>query len=215
MIKLICILSKLLKGNQDCIEIIYNKKKLIEKNEILLFHLLNGLKNMMLYSYSIFTININDTYYYHLTDGPTSPVKYIEEVTGENRIQRYQLHHIDEKIHDGFIKSFQLIKIKDIWNYSYESELENDKRYHMNIIISSIGKKGLIKVREFSDYGVTDGPYYFREAKLKEKINAIKYIIKKHGIFYLDLVQMEYDVNDLYTAIILRSDGSVESILGG
>ena len=128
MIKLICILSKLLKGNLDCIEIIYNKKKLIEKNEILLFHLLNGLKNMMLYSYSIFTININDTYYYHLTDGPTSPVKYIEEVTGEDRIQSYQLHHIDEKIHDGFIKSFQLIKIKDIWNYSYESELENDKR---------------------------------------------------------------------------------------
>ena len=48
MIKLLCILSRLLEGNRDCIEIIYNKTKNVEKNEIIQYYLLNGLKNNIL-----------------------------------------------------------------------------------------------------------------------------------------------------------------------
>ena len=45
MINILCVLSQLLDGNRDCIEMIYKKKKLIEKNETLQYYLLNGLEN--------------------------------------------------------------------------------------------------------------------------------------------------------------------------
>ena len=63
MIKILCILSQLLQGNQDCIEIIYRKKKLIENNETIQYYLLNGLENEMIYSYSIYYFKNKNEYY--------------------------------------------------------------------------------------------------------------------------------------------------------
>ena len=54
-VKILSYLSKMLNGNIDLIEFIYQKKKIIEMNENLLYYLLLGLQTEKLYSYTIFS----------------------------------------------------------------------------------------------------------------------------------------------------------------
>ena len=56
-VKILSYLSKMLNGNIDLIEFIYQKKKIIEMNENLLYYLLLGLQTEKLYSYTIFSID--------------------------------------------------------------------------------------------------------------------------------------------------------------
>jgi hypothetical protein len=56
---------------------------------------------------------------------------------------------------------------------------------------------------------------YFREATIKEKTRAINEIFRKYGIIYLDLIRIEYEMNDILHSVILTEDGELESIMGG
>ena len=216
MIKILCILSKLLNGNPDLIEMIYKKKILIEKNETILYYLFNGLENDMLYSYSIFTINVkgdSKKYEYFLTDGPEKPMDFIHEVTGKDRIDQF---NTGEVMHNGFINSFMINKVHDSWKCYSEKELKKDKKFAIKTLLKCMTMEGFIKVKGFNGFGAAGAgdPFTFREANIKEKTRALNYILKKHGIIYLNLIQIEYSTDGGYEAIILRENGTVESIMG-
>ena len=53
VLNILCSLSTVLCGNIDLIEYIYRKKKMIEKNETMLYYLFIGLQSGKIYSYTI------------------------------------------------------------------------------------------------------------------------------------------------------------------
>jgi hypothetical protein len=218
MLQTLCTLSHFLKGNTDCIEIIINKKKIIEKNETLIYHMTNGLRQNYLTSYSTFSIILNGEKHYELRNAdPTPRGNFIIEETIYDTFNKIKK---DKEIYNGFFSTVQVNHIEKIWNYSSNEELKKDKRFCLKIVIECIGLSGFVKVKEvprgtayldLRSWGLN----YFREATLKEKMKVINLILRIHGIIYLDLIKTEYKQGDILHAIILTNEGRVESIMGG
>lgn len=214
MINLLCVLSQLLNGNIDCIELIYKKTKLIEKNENIQYYLLNGLKNDMLYTYNISSFK-NE---YSLSISNEIPKQFSNIIKGEDRISELKT---DEYITDGFLSTFFLKKCQYYWRENIGRNnnvlvLKNDIRYCNHVLINCLNIEGFIKIRKYHNYESLDHNLYhvFEEPSLKQKINALNYIKKRYSIIYLNMLKDEFLNNDIYDAIILRIDGKVESILG-
>ena len=215
MIQILCILSQLLQGNQDCIEIIYRKKKLIENNETMQYYLLNGLENEMLYTYSIYYFKNKNEYY--LTTNDEIPENFSHSVKGDQRILELKT---DENITKEFLSTFLLHQCQQYWirNIGWNNDLlKYDTRFCNHVLINCLNIEGFI--RTGTPYNQSGFPEYemyriFIEPTLREKINALNYVYKKHGIIYLDMLKDEFLNLDIYVAIILREDGSVESIMG-
>ena len=74
---------------------------------------------------------------------------------------------------------------------------------------------GFIQTRCNYDAGITGDIAFFHEATIKEKTHALNYIHKKYGYLFLHMIKKEYEMNDLYVGVILRDNGTVESIMGG
>jgi len=201
------ILSGLLNGNQDCIDMIMKKKNMIEQNETLFYHIINGLQMYYLYSYTTIIFNSNGKVYYELITNNKKPRNYIEEITIYDKIESFPK---DKELYNGFFDTIVLNKIDDVWNYSLSNDLKEDNRFCTKVLIGCIGLNGFILVRETSE-----PQWYLREATLKEKIRALHVIVEKYSIGYLDLIKIEYEMNDILHAIILTNEGYVESIMGG
>jgi hypothetical protein len=209
MLQTLCTLSHFLKGNADCMEIIITKKKIIEKNETLIYHMTNGLRQNYLTSYSTFSIILNGKKQYVLKKA--DPVPRGNFIIEETIYDTFNKIKKDKEIYNGFFSTVQVNHIKRKWNYLSNEELKKDKRFCLNIVIECIGLIGFVKVKEVCHWGLN----YFREARLKEKIKAMNLILRIHGIIYLDLIKTEYKQYDILYAIILTSDGGIDSIMGG
>ena len=216
MIQILCILSQLLQGNRDCIEIIYRKKKLIEKNETMQYHLLNGLENEMLYTYSIYYFKNKNEYY--LTTNDEIPENFSHYVKGDQRILELRT---DESITKEFLSTFLLHQCQQYWirNIGWNNDLlKYDIRFCNHVLINCLNIDGFIRIgTPYNHSGFPEYEIYrvFIEPTLREKIIALNDVYKKHGIIYLDMLKDEFLNLDIYVAIILREDGSVESIMGG
>ena len=210
MLQTLCTLSKLLNGNTDCMEIIMTKKKMIEKNETLFYHMTNGLVKNYLNSYTTFSIILNGKTHYELKREPfVPPENYIEE---ETIYERFDKLPKDKEIYNGFFSTVTLNNIRNTWNYSVNYELKYDSRFCNKVVIECICLTGFVVVRQ---YGFDGSVSWCREATLTEKIKAINLIVRVHGILYLDLIKIEYEQHEILYAIILTTDGHVASILGG
>lgn len=216
MINILCILSQLLDGNRDCIEMIYKKKKLIEKNETLQYYLLNGLENEMLYSYDIYFFKNKNEYY--LTENDKEPENFSHVVKGDDRILQLKT---DEDITDEFLSTFSLYQCQQSWIQHLRwnnNLLKSDTRFCNHVMINCINLEGFIRIG--GTYNNTGFPEYeiyriFEHPNIKQKINALNFVYKEFGIIYLDMLKDEFSNNDIYVAIIVRDDGLVESIMGG
>lgn len=216
MINILCVLSQLLDGNRDCIEMIYKKKKLIEKNETLQYYLLNGLENEMLYSYDIYFFKNKNEFY--LTANDKEPDNYAHVVKGDDRILQLKT---DEDITDEFLSTFSLYQCQQSWiqNLRWNNNLlKSDTRFCNHVMINCINLEGFIRIG--GTYNNTGFPEYeiyriFENPNIKQKINALNFVYKEFGIIYLDMLKDEFSNNDIYVAIIVRDDGLVESIMGG
>jgi len=215
MIQKLCILSHLLDGNRDCIELIYKKTKFIEKNETLQYYLLNSLEHEMLYSLNLYSfINKNE---YYLTNCGDTPEEYSEVLNAYDRVLQLKT---DEDINDEFLSTFMLYQCQKYWvrNIGLNNDLlKHDTRFCNHVMINCLKLDGFIRIgTSYNESGFPEYEMYrvFEEATLKQKINAINFVHKKHGIIYLDMLKDEFSNNDIYVAIILRKDGSIESIMG-
>lgn len=215
MIQQLCILSKLLQGNRDCIELIYKKTKLIEKNETLQYYLLNSLEHEMLYSLNLYSfINKNE---YYLTNCGDTPEEYSDVVNTYDRVLKLKT---DEDITDKFLSTFFINQCQTLWirNIGLNNNiLKYDTRFCNHVMINCLKIDGFIRIgTSYNESGFPEYEMYrvFEEATLKQKINALNYVNKKHGIIYLNMLKDEFSNNDIYVAIILRKDGSIESIMG-
>jgi len=212
MIKRICILSRLLQGNTDCIEMIYNKTKNIEKNEIIQYYLLNGLKNNMIYTYNIYSLS-EDGNEYLVSMDDDFPHKYYDVVTGDERVNMMELY---DKTSDTFLSTFLLEQCLKKWGWIRKG-LEYDIRFCNHVMINCLNIERFILIGKESKYGFPDHEIYrtFIDPTLKQKIYALNYVKKNHGILYLNMIKDEFVDYDLYVAIVLREDGTVESVMGG
>ena len=216
MINILCVLSQLLDGNRDCIEMIYKKKKQIEKNETLQYYLLNGIENDMLYSYDIYSFKNKNEFY--LTANDKIPENYAHVVKGDDRILQLKT---DEDITDEFLSTFSLYQCQQSWIQHLRwnnNLLKSDKRFCNHVMINCINLEGFIRIG--GTYNNTGFPEYeiyriFEPPNIKQKINALNFVYKEFGIIYLDMLKDEFSNNDIYVAIIIRDDGLVESIMGG
>ena len=194
-VEILCILSELFNGNKDIIQLIYNKKTEIEKNEILFYYLVNGWEHGRIICYG--ELFLNSIFY--------------------NRSEFYKKY---QKNINSFISSFSLSKVSNFWTYQKEKELYEDKRFYMKVIMNCFYLDNFIKVRLTpSIYNSSECPNYetelFRRPTIKEKTNTINLILEKKGIFYLDLIRLEYSYGDLDHCIILNENGKVETVFGG
>lgn len=208
MIKILCILSQLLYGNRDCIEIIYKKKKLIEHNEILKYYLLNGFKNDMIYTYNIFSLKTNNEYYLSIEDDISE--KYIDVSKGEERILSLKN---DEEIHANFFKTIYLFQCLKDWSWIRKG-LNYNVRYCNHIIIKCLKLDGFIRKAKKS-YEMIDEIYReFEEPTMKEKIKSLNMIKKIHGCTYLEMIMNEFSNYDIFVCVIISENGNVESVMG-
>jgi hypothetical protein len=212
MIETLCILSQLLNGNRDCIENIYNKTKNLEKNEIIQYYLLNGLKNHMIYTYNVYSLT-EDRKEYVLSTDDEFPYKYYDVITGDERVYQMDLY---EKIPDSFLSTFFLHQCQKHWAWIRKG-LEYDIRYCNHIMINCLEIERFILIAKESSFGFPEHEIIreFKKPNIKQKTHALNFVKTKHGILYLDMIKNEFLNYDLYVAIILREDGTVESIMGG
>ena len=127
---------------------------------------------------------------------------------------------MDKDITDEFLSTFFVKPCQTLWirNIGLNNNiLKYDTRFCNHVMINSLKVDGFIRIG--SSYNESGFPEYemyrvFEEATLKQKIKALNYVNKKHGIIYLDMLKDEFSNNDIYVAIILREDGSIESIMG-
>ena len=201
------ILSSLLNGNNDCVDLIMGKTKMIEQNEALFYHVKNGIQGGILHSYTMYALNSNGEIHYDLKGNLPKPDHYINKVTIYDRINSIPW---DKEIFNGFFDTVVLNKIENVWNHYSNDQLKKDIRFCTKVLVGCLGLQGFVIVREIS------GPrMYFREATIKEKTRAINEIFRKYGIIYLDLIRIEYEMNDILHSVILTEDGELESIMGG
>ena len=206
-LKLLCILSKIFNGNTDLIEIIYRSKNMIEKNETMLYYLLNGLQRERLYSYKIFTFETSNTIIYESISSENIPDFTL--TPGLNCIENVNIYNepIQEKINDIFL----LNKIHQNWEHMITKTLKNEIQWQQKIMIESLFIPNFMFIRV--SVGVA---WWHRIPTMKEKINSLNQLVKKYGILYLDLIKEEFknNVYDYNYCILLQEDGEIESIFG-
>tara|TARA_B100000575_G_scaffold84981_1_gene67112 strand:- start:1461 stop:2114 length:654 start_codon:yes stop_codon:yes gene_type:complete len=206
-LKLLCILSKIFNGNTDLIEIIYRSKNMIEKNETMLYYLLNGLQRERLYSYKIFTFETSNTIIYESISSENIPDFTL--TPGLNCIENVNIYNepVQEKINDIFL----LNKIHQNWEHMITKTLKNEIQWQQKIMIESLFIPNFMFIR------VSTGlAWWHRIPTMKEKINSLNLLVKKYGILYLDLIKEDFKNNeyDYNYCILLQEDGEIESIFG-
>jgi hypothetical protein len=185
------------------------KKNMIEQNEALFYHVKNGIQGDFLHSYTMYSLNSNGEIHYDLELKSNSPKyeHYINKVTIYDRINSIPW---DKKIFNGFFNTVVLNKVENVWNYSSNDQLKKDNRFCTKVLLGCLGLNGFVIVREISGREI-----YFREANIKEKTRTVNEIFRNYGIIYLDLIRIEYEMNDILHAVILTEEGQIESIMGG
>ena len=167
-IEILCILNKILNGNIDIIQMIYNYKKIIEENELFFYYLMNGFK------YDLLILPKDIRIFKNLINKVS-----IEE---SNIIQEY------ENIQSEFLSLITVSKISRRWVYQKEEDLINDPRYYMKIIMGAFDLDNFIKVRNIHEVYIMECPNsninLFRKPTIKEKARTINTILEKKGIFY-------------------------------
>ena len=207
-LKLLCILSKIFNGNTDLIEIIYRSKNMIEKNETMLYYLLNGLQRERLYSYKIFTFETSNTIIYESISSENIPDFTL--TPGLNCIENVNIYNepIQEKINDIFL----LNKIHHHWEHMITKTLKNEIQWQQKIMIESLFIPNFMFIRGSEENTFNT----IRTPTMKEKINSLNQLVKKYGILYLDLIKEDFKNNeyDYNYCILLQEDGEIESIFG-
>jgi hypothetical protein len=183
------------------------KKTMMEQNESLFYHVKNGIQGDLLHSYTMYVLNSNGEIHYDLKGNLPKPGHYINKVTIYDRINSIPW---DKEIFNGFFDTVVLNKIENVWNHYSNEQLKKDIRFCTKVLVGCLGLQGFVIVREISGTRM-----YFREATIKEKTRAINEIFRKYGIIYLDLIRIEYEMNDILHSVILTEDGELESIMGG
>ena len=206
-LKLLCILSKIFNGNTDLIEIIYRSKNMIEKNETMLYYLLNGLQRERLYSYKIFTFETSNIIIYESISPENIPDFTL--TPGLNCIENVNIYNepIQEKINDIFL----LNRIHHHWEHMDTKTLKNEIQWQQKIMIESLFIPNFMFIR------VSNGlAWWHRIPTMKEKINSLNQLVKKYGILYLDLIKEDFKNNeyDYNYCVLLQEDGEIESIFG-
>tara|TARA_Y100000590_G_scaffold470481_1_gene665590 strand:- start:5968 stop:6582 length:615 start_codon:yes stop_codon:yes gene_type:complete len=185
-IDILIVLTKIFNGNRDIIQLIYNKKKEIEKNEVLFYYLMNGYQQGRLIPYE--------------TDISTLLTAYKDDI-------------------NFFLSLFSLSKVSIHWPYQKEIELFENQRFTMKVIIGCFCLDNFIKVREVPITYNLECPNtdteLFRKPTINEKTDTINTVLKKKGVFYLDLIRLEYSYGDLDHCIILNENSEIETLLGG
>ena len=208
-VKILSCLSKMLNGNIDLIEFIYQKKKIIETNENLLYYLLLGLQTEKLYSYTIFSID-NATKIIYNSIRPEDVIKegsifYSSDTNEKNKYQ------IDEKpLPKEFLNTFMLNKIHYGWDYSTDKISTRNQQWCQKIILESLFLPNFILMRR--EQGFTETP--FMKPSLKQKIKTLNKIVKFRGYLYIDLIKEEFKEGYEPLCIILDEKGDIQTIYG-
>jgi hypothetical protein len=209
--EILCILSQLLDGNRDCIELIYEKKKIIEKTEIMKYYLTTGLNNGMINTYNVFLLS-NENNEYFVTTRDDININYEDVTKGDKRIEVLEN---DKNIPNEFLSTFFINKCLKNWAWIRKG-LDYDIRYCNHVLINCIKLLGFIRVGINQKNIFPDDEIYreFRNPTLKETLYSLNYVKNKHGATYLDTIKNEFMNYDLFVCIILREDLTVESIMG-
>ena len=209
-VKILSYLSKMLNGNIDLIEFIYQKKKIIEMNENLLYYLLLGLQTEKLYSYTIFSID-NATKIIYNSIRPEDIIKEgcIFYSSDTNKKNKYRID--EEPLHKEFFKNFMLNKIHYGGN-PYPSKVPAtllNPKWCQKIILEALSLPSFISIRVI--LGITS----FKNPTLKQKIKVLNEIVEQRGYLYLDLIKEEFkEYYNSPNCIILGKNGDLESIAG-
>ena len=219
MNNILCSLSSVLRGQSDCIEIIYRKKLMIEKNEIIQYHLLNGLENRLIYGYTVCFSDFNE---YYLTTEKQRP-ENMSVISTADRVLNLKM---DEQITNEFLLTFILYQCKKDWILKSDmgrhgrQKLENDTRYCNHVLLNCLNIQGFIrmevlfpeKISMCNDYDIRR---FFKDPSLKQKIKALNFVFVKYGAVYLNMIKNEFLNYDIYVCILLKPNGEIESIMGG
>ena len=132
------ILSKIFNGNRDIIQLIYNKKKEIEENEVLFYYLINGYQHerLICYGTDIFNGLVN----------PRFPRTHSSFEHTSNLISTLLTKYKDDI--NLFLSLFSLSKVSIHWSYQREIELSENQRFIMKVIIGCFCLDTFIKVRD-------------------------------------------------------------------
>jgi len=191
------ILSKLLNGNNDLIKVIYEKKEIVEKNETLLYHLINGIQTEQLYNYNIFSLKTGDVDIY--------PSLLSEKTYINNSSTMSQDDLYNKELDQSVLDMFQIDKIHYRWNEASSESLIQDRRWNQKVIIEALSLPNFIKYRN-NDMEIIDPP-------LKKKINIINRLLKDISINYIELIKEEFKKNDIPYCILLNEDGETQMII--
>ena len=205
VINILCSLSKVLCGNRDLIEYIYRKKKMIEKNETMLYYLYIGLQSGRIYSYTIYSFRETVTILYEALPTTVIPPTSVIHTSGEKRINEYKLY--ERLIPERFLRTFMLNKIHYHWKSSPLRELKDDKQWCQKVILNALCIPNFIIIRRN-----IESNFIFEDPSLKQKIKTLHSIIQDRGILYLKLIKEEFKDGDYSFCIILKENGIIESI---
>ena len=205
IINILCSLSKVLYGNTDLIEYIYRKKKMIEKNETMLYYLYIGLQSGRIYSYTIYSFRETVTILYEALPTTVIPPTSVIHTSGEKRINEYKLY--EKLIPERFFRTFMLNKIHYHWKTIPIGELKDDNQWCQKVILDALFIPHFIFIRRD-----IESNFIFDDPSLKQKIKAIDFVIQGRGILYLKLIKEEFKDGDFSFCIILKENGTIESI---
>jgi len=209
ILKIIYYLTTYFKGNIDIVTIIYQKKKEIEKYDInneLSYHYSLGLSNQKIKSNYIH--KIKRTYYY-------SPPKHFKSIPNHNwnSIKLFTISSPHQRSIIGGKDGWKYFNgpldipiniIHQPWNQFIDDNLKDCNLWYQKIMLKSLQIKNFILV---------DRTYH--QPSLRIKIKVINQIVKVLGILYLERIQNEFILGDIYNCIIISSNGIITSILGG
>ena len=205
IINILCSLSKVLYGNTDLIEYIYRKKKMIEKNETMLYYLFIGLQSGRIYSYTIYSFRETVTILYEALPTTVIPPTSVIHTSGEKRINEYKLY--EKLIPERFFRTFMLNKIHYHWKTIPIGELKDDNYWCQKVILDAIFIPNFIFIRKN-----IEEEFIFENPSLKQKIKAIDFVIQGRGILYLKLIKEEFKEGDFSFCIVLKEDGTIDTI---
>tara|TARA_B100000686_G_C16755294_1_gene955044 strand:+ start:496 stop:1149 length:654 start_codon:yes stop_codon:yes gene_type:complete len=204
IINILCSLSKVLYGNRDLIEYIYRKKEMIEKNETMLYYLFIGLQSGRIYSYTIYSFRETVTILYEALPTTVIPPTSVIHTSGEKRINEYKLY--ERLIPERFLRTFMLNKVHYHWKSAPLRDLKNDKNWCQKIILDALFIPNFIFIKKNQEENI------FEDPSLKQKIRTLHFIIQNRGILYLKLIKEEFKEGDFSFCIILKENGTIESI---
>ena len=203
VLNILCSLSTVLCGNIDLIEYIYRKKKMIEKNETMLYSLFIGLQSGKIYSYTIYSFRETVTILYEALPTTVIPPTSTIHTSGEKRINEYKLY--ERPIPERFLRTFMLNKIQYHWKTTPIRELKNDNSWCLKVILDALSIPNFIFIRK----GLGEG---YTNPSLKQKIRTLHSIIHNRGILYLKLIKEEFKEGDFSFCIVLNEHGRIETI---